>query len=64
MIELLVYFLIFVIVAVVVWYLLSLVPLPEPLRTIVIAAVVVIGAIIVIMILLSFVHGGLALHIP
>ena len=54
MIELLVYLAIFVIVAIVVWWLLQQLALPEPLGRILMIAMVLIGAIIIIVLLLRF----------
>lgn len=58
MIELLVYLAIFVILAIVVFWVLSQLPLPEPLNRIVQIVFVVIGAIVLIVILLNFAHMG------
>ncbi len=64
MIDILVYLAIFVIIAILVWWLLSQLPLPEPLRTILVIVMVVIGAIILIGLLLNFTgHGGLSLRL-
>lgn len=58
MIHLLIYLAVFVIIAIVVWYLLTQLGLPEPLNKIVLIAIVVIGAILIIGLLLSLDHGG------
>ncbi len=64
MIDLLIYFAIFVIIAIVIWYLLTQLELPDPLKKIIIIALVVIGAVIVIGILLNFAgHGGVPLRL-
>ena len=63
MIDILIYLAVFVIVAIVIWYVLSQLPLPEPLNRIVMIVVVVIGAIILIMILLSITGHGPPLRI-
>ncbi len=64
MIDLLVYLAIFVILAIVIWYILSQLPLPEPLGKILLIVVVVIGAIILIGILLNFTgHGGFPMRL-
>ncbi len=63
MIDLLVYLAIIVILAIVIWWVLSQVPLPEPLKQILMIVIVVIGAIVLIALLLNFAHGGLSLHL-
>jgi heme A synthase len=62
MIDILVYLAIFVIIAILVWWLLSQLSLPEPLRTILIIVIVVIGAVILINILLNFTGHGLPMR--
>ena len=63
MIDLLIYLAIIVILAIVIWWVLSQVPLPEPLKQILMIVIVVIGAVILIGLLLNFTgHGGFALH--
>lgn len=62
MIDILVYLAIFVIVAIVIWYLLSQLPLPEPLNKIILIVVVVVGTVILIALLLGLTgHGGIPL---
>jgi hypothetical protein len=63
MITLLVYLAVFIILAVLIWWLLQQVTLPEPLNKIVMIVFVVIGAIVLIGLLLS-VSGGGGLHLP
>ncbi len=64
MIDLLVYLAIIVILAIVIWWVLSQVPLPAPLKQILMIVVVVIGAIILVGILLNFTgHGGIPLRL-
>jgi heme A synthase len=63
MITLLVYLVILVIVCIFLWWLLTQVNLPEPLKKIATIVVVAIGVIILIGILLQFAGGG-GLHIP
>ena len=64
MIDLLVYLAILVIVVIVAWYVLSQVPLPDPLNKILMIVLVVIGAIILIGLLLNFTgHGGIPLRL-
>jgi len=59
LISILVYLAVFVIVVILVWWLLQQVSLPEPIQKILIIVFVVIAAVILIGILLSFVgHGG------
>jgi hypothetical protein len=58
MITLLVYLAIFVILAIVVWWVMTQLPLPPPLDRILQIVFVVIGAIILIYILLNFAHLG------
>lgn len=58
MIDLLIYLAVFVILAVVIWWVLSQLPLPEPLGKILTIVVVVIGAIILIAVLLRFAGIG------
>jgi len=60
MIDLLIYLAIFTIFAIVAWWVLSQLPLPPPLRQILIIALVVIGAIIIVYLLLGM-RGG---HMP
>lgn len=63
MIDLLVYLAAFVIIAIVIWYVLSQLTLPEPLNKIVMIVLVVIGAIILIGLLFSLTgHGGFPLR--
>lgn len=62
MIDLLVYLAVFVILAILIWWILSQLPLPEPLGKILTIVVVVIGAIILIALLLRF--AGLGTGIP
>lgn len=62
MIDLLVYLAVFVIIAILIWWVLSQIPLPEPLGKILIIVVVVIGAIILINILLNFAGHGVPLR--
>ena len=64
MIDILVYLAVFVILAIVVWWLLSQLDLPEPLRKIISIVIVVIGAVILIGILLNVTgHGGIPLRL-
>jgi len=64
MIDLLVWLAVFVIVAVVIWWVLSQLSLPEPLQKIVLIVVVVIGAIILISLLLNFTgHANIPLRL-
>lgn len=63
MIDMLVYLTVFVILAIVIWWVLSQLPLPESLRKILIIVVVVIGAIILINILLNFTGHGFPMRI-
>lgn len=58
MIELLVYLVILVIVAIFLWWLLGQVPLPEPLQKIATIVLVAIAVIVLIMILLQFAGMG------
>lgn len=58
MITLLVYLAVFVILAIVVWWVLQQVSLPSPLDRIVQIAFVVIGAFFIIWIILGFAHIG------
>jgi len=60
MIDLLIYLAIFTIFAIVAWWVLSQLPLPPPLRQILIIALVVIGAVIIVYLLLGM-RGG---HMP
>jgi heme A synthase len=63
MLDILVYLAVFVILAIVIWWLLSQLELPEPLRKIIGIVIVVIGAVILIGILLNFTgHGGIPLR--
>lgn len=64
MIDLLIYLTIIVILAIVIWWVLSQVPLPAPLKQILMIVIVVIGAIILIGLLLNFTgHGGIPLRL-
>ena len=63
MIELLLYLAVFVILAILIWWILSQLPLPEPLGKILTIVFVVIGAIILITLLVNFVHGGMSLRL-
>ena len=58
MIELLIYIVILVIIAIFLWWLLQQIPLPEPLMKIAVIVLVAIGIIALISILLSFPSGG------
>lgn len=63
MIDILVYLAVFVIIAIVVWYLLTQLELPEPLRKIITIVIVVIGAVFLIGLLLNLTgHGGFPLR--
>lgn len=61
MMDLIIYLGVIVILALVVWFLLSKISLPEPAGTIIQVAVVVIVAVIVVGMLLSLRGGGLRL---
>jgi hypothetical protein len=61
MISLLIYLTIFVILAILIWWILQQVPLPEPLGKIVMIVFVVIGVIVLISLLLSVGGDGLSL---
>lgn len=63
MITLLVYLVIIVIVCIFLWWLLTQVDLPEPLKRIATIVLVAIGVIVLIGILLQFAGGG-GLHLP
>jgi len=63
MITLLVYLVILVIVCIFLWWLMTQVDLPEPLKKIGTIVLVAIGVIVLIGILLQFAGGG-GLHIP
>ena len=63
MISLLVYLAIFIILAVLIWWLLQQVALPEPLNKIILIVFVVIGAIVLISLLLSIAGDG-SLRLP
>ena len=63
MIQLLVYLTVFVILAILVWWILQQVALPEPLNRIILIVFVVIGAIVLISLLLSATGSG-GLHMP
>lgn len=64
MLDILVYLAIFVILAIVVWYLLSQVSLPEPVQKIVTIVFVVICAVILIGFLLQVTGSGPPLRLP
>lgn len=63
MIDLLVYLAVFVIVVVLIWWLLSQLPLPEPIGRIITIVLVVIAALILISLLLQFAGGSFPLHL-
>lgn len=63
MMTLLVYLVILVIVVIFLYWLMSQVPLPEPLQKIATIVLVAIGVIVLIGILLQFAGGG-GLHLP
>jgi len=63
MIQLLVYLVIIVIVCIFLWWLLTQVEIPEPLKKIATIVLVAIGVIVLIGVLLQFGGGG-GLHIP
>jgi hypothetical protein len=63
MIQLLVYITVFIILAILIWWILQQVPLPEPLGKIVMIVFVVVCVIALISILLSATGGG-GLHVP
>ncbi len=63
MIDLLVYLAIIVILAIVIWWVLSQVPLPDPLKRVLTIVIVVVGTIILIALLLNFAHGDHSLHL-
>jgi len=64
LIALLVYVAVFTIIAIVIWWVLSQLPLPAPLKQILIIVLVVIGAILLIYLLLSITGmGGSGLRI-
>ena len=58
MIDLLVTLAVFAILAILIWWVLQQIPLPDPLKKILLIVVVVIGAIILINILLGFTGHG------
>jgi hypothetical protein len=64
MLNLLVYLAVFVCLAVLIWWILQQVTLPEPLNKIIMIVFVVIGAIALISILLSATGTGGGLHLP
>lgn len=57
MVELLIYIVVLVIVAIFLWWLLQQIPLPEPLMKIAMIVLVAIGVIVLVSILLNF-SGG------
>ena len=63
MIDLLIYVAIFAIIAITIWWVLSKVPIPEPLKTVLLIVLVVVGVIILVGVLLNFAHGGLSLRL-
>jgi hypothetical protein len=63
MISLLVYITVFIILAILIWWILQQVPLPEPLGKIVMIVFVVVCVIALISILLGATGGG-TLHVP
>jgi len=63
MIDLLIYVAIFAIIAITIWWVLSQVSLPEPLKTGLMIVLVVIGVCILVAVLLNFAHGGFSLHL-
>lgn len=63
MIDLLVYLAVIVIVAILIWWLLTQLPIPAPLNRIVTIVVVVFGAIILIGLLLSATGHGFPLRL-
>jgi hypothetical protein len=63
LIHLIVWIAVLAIVAVAVWWILSQVPLPDPIRKIVIIAVVAIVAVLAIILLLQVGGGGLGIHL-
>lgn len=58
MVQLLIYLVIFVIVCIFLYWLMTQVPLPEPLQKIAMIVLVAIGVIVLIGLLLSFGGGG------
>ena len=64
MIELLVYLVILVIVCIFLYWLMSQIPLPEPLQKIAIIVLVAIGVIVLIGLLLHFAGIGGGLRLP
>jgi hypothetical protein len=64
MIDLLVYHAVLVIVMVLIWWLLSQLPLPEPIGKIVQIILVVIAAVVLVSLLLQLTgHGGIPLRL-
>lgn len=63
MVTLLVYLVILVIVCIFLWWLLTQVDLPEPLKKIATIVIVAIGVIVLIGVLLQFTGGG-GVHLP
>ncbi len=63
MVDMLIYLAVFVILAIVIWWVLSQLPLPDPLRTVLVIVVVVIGAVILINILLNFAGHGVPMRL-
>ncbi len=63
MIDLLIYVAVFAIIAIVIWWVLTQIPLPDPLKKILLIVLVVIGAILLIGVLLNVTgHGGFPLR--
>lgn len=58
MIALLVYLAVFAIIAIVIWWVLTQIPLPDPLKKILMIVLVVIGAILLIGVLLNVIGQG------
>lgn len=64
MIDLIVYLAVFVIVAVLIWWILQQLPLPEPIGKIVLIVFVVVAAVVLITILLRLTGQGGLLVLP